>query len=410
MLDLHKFELSEKDRNQLQILDELIANEKVSASDIVAKIKISAATISRVFKNLKDKGIIKYLGKEKTEKGRSPELFSINEEYGYLIHFYLTSKIIYGYLIDIRGQVIRRYSVKYSQKGTLEDLLAIIETVKKELVDRNGQRTLRILVAGFSVPGVVNQKSRMVHKIPDVYLLSDTKFFDYAERIMGVPVIVNNVSWLATMGEKTSTYPFVENLAYMTITQSTGIGMGLIIDNNLVKGVRNYAGEVGQTFFDINYSFDDYLQGNGQLESEASLQTLYSRIEHELALGKCTILRKVMEERETDIVSLELLEVAVKKNDSDVEKIFDKTLKAWAMIMINIDLMINPELIVLGGSISNENVYILNSLNAMLSKLGIFKPNIRLSIQGENAQLIGGIQALKEYAFNEVIANEVIHS
>ena len=68
MLDMSKLELSEKDRNQLQILDELISHEKVSASDIVSKIGISAATISRVFRNLKDKELIKYLGKEKRKR------------------------------------------------------------------------------------------------------------------------------------------------------------------------------------------------------------------------------------------------------------------------------------------------------------------------------------------------------
>ena len=102
------------------------------------------------------------------------------------------------------------------------------------------------------------------------------------------------------------------------------------------------------------------------------------------------------------------LEEAAVKGDQDVKKIFDKTLKAWAMIIINIDLMINPELIVIGGSISTGNQYILASLNEMFSRLGLFKPDIRLSVHGENAQLIGGIQALKEYAFNQVIIKEVI--
>lgn len=408
MLDMSKPELSEKDRNQLQVLDELISHEKVSASDIVSKSGISAATISRIFRNLKDKELIKYLGKEKTEKGRSPELFSINDEYGYLIHFYMTASVIYGYLINIGGQVVYRYSTKYNSQGTLEEVLAVIEKVKNELVSKQGQRSLRTLAAGFSLPGVVNPKLRMVHKIPDIYLLSDTRFFDYAEQILGVPVIANNVSWLATVGEKTVTYPFVKNMAYIMITQSAGIGMGIIIDNNLVKGGRNYAGEVGQTYFDSNCPYDEYVKGKGQLESEASLQTLYSRIEEALADGKCALLKKNMEAQSTDSISLELLEQAADEGDQDVKDIFDQTLAAWAKIIINIDLMINPELIVIGGSISTSNQYILTSLNELFSKLGLFRPDIRLSIHGENAQLIGGIQALKEYAFNQVIIKELI--
>ena len=72
-------------------------------------------------------------------------------------------------------------------------------------------------------------------------------------------------------------------MAYITITQSTGVGMGIMIDNNLVKGGRNYAGEVGQTYFDNNSSFEEYLEGKeASLNPEASLQTLYNRIEDEL--------------------------------------------------------------------------------------------------------------------------------
>lgn len=408
MLNISNPELSEKDRNQLQILDELISGEKVSASDIVSKIGISAATISRVFRNLKEKELIKYLGKEKKEKGRSPELFSINDKYGYMIHYYMTATDIYGYLIDITGHPEGKSHTGYNPQGTLEELLEIIDRIRNELTSANGQRAGRLLAAGFSVPGVVNQKARMVHKIPDVYLLSDTRFFDFAERVLGVPVIVNNVSWLATVGEKTSVYPFVEDLAYITITESTGIGMGIVIGNKLVKGGRNYAGEVGQTYFDSRRTFEDYLNGKGQLESEASLQTLYHRIEEKLRGGGCGILGKMMEEENGRPLSPEILERAAVSGDEDVKEIMGQTLKAWAAILINIDLMINPELIVVGGRISTENQYILTSLNDMFSRLGMFRPDIRLSVHGENAQLIGGIQALKEYVFNHIIAKEVI--
>ena len=90
MLDINRLKLSEKDKNQLQVLEEVFSHERISASDIVSKVGISAATISRVFRNLKEKELIKYLGKEKTEKGRSPELFSVNEAYGYMLHYYMT--------------------------------------------------------------------------------------------------------------------------------------------------------------------------------------------------------------------------------------------------------------------------------------------------------------------------------
>ena len=408
MLDINRLKLSEKDKNQLQVLEEVFSHERISASDIVSKVGISAATISRVFRNLKEKELIKYLGKEKTEKGRSPELFSVNEAYGYMLHYHMTATEIKGYLLDITGRLEKECSVKYRPQGTLEDMLDVIQIIRDDLVVTNGQRELRLLAAGFSIPGVINQTARMIHKIPDIFLLSDTKFFDYAERILGVPIILNNVSRLATIGEKASVYPFIEDFVYFNVSESIGIGMGIIVGNRLVKGGRNYAGEIGQTRFNSEYSFEDYLNGKGHFEFEAGLQTLYSRIEKALQKGGCVTLKKIMAEDEEEAVSLESLEKAAMAGDEDVKEIFDTTLKAWASILINIDLIMNPEVIVLGGRISTENEYILGALQEFIPQDGMFKPEIRLSVLGENAQLIGGIQELKDYVFNNIIVQEVI--
>ena len=111
---------------------------------------------------------------------------------------------------------------------------------------------------------------------------------------------------------------------------------------------------------------------------------------------------------EEEAVSLESLEKAAMAGDEDVKEIFDTTLKAWASILINIDLIMNPEVIVLGGRISTENEYILGALQEFIPQDGMFKPEIRLSVLGENAQLIGGIQELKDYVFNNIIVQEVI--
>ena len=131
-----------------------------------------------------------------------------------------------------------------------------------------------------------------------------------------------------------------------------------MIGNKLVKGGRNYAGEVGQTYFDSRRTFEDYLNGKGQLESEASLQTLYHRI-RKAAWRRLRDTRKNDGGRERQTLSPEILERAAVSGDEDVREIMGQTLKAWAAILINIDLMINPELIVVGADITTENQYIL---------------------------------------------------
>ncbi|KKI50942.1 ROK family transcriptional regulator [Christensenella hongkongensis] len=407
-MNMNRAGLSDKDRNQLQVLNALIGSREISAIDVTAKTKLSPATVSRIFKSLQEKDLIRYIGKEKTGKGRSPELFCFNGEYGYLLHYNITPMVVYGYIANLNGTVLGRYSVKYDPQGTLEQLLVILENIKNELLRDRNQRNKGILAADFAVPGVINKNQRTIHTIPDVCMLSDTKLIDYAERILGVPVIANNVSWLSAVGEKAEVYPFVENLVYIMLTSSMGIGMGVIVNNKLVTGNKNYAGEIGQTASLGTRSMEEYISGKGQVEHLAGLQMLIEKAQSALAEGKASILKNLMEKRREEKITLALLEEAAKHHDKDIEIILEETIKMWAMLAINVDLMINPEIIVLGGSISKENQYICNALDRQFSQLGLFKPEIRYSICGENAQLLGGIQMLKEYVHDNIILQEVI--
>jgi len=408
MLDWNRAIFNDKDRIQLQVFNELLANNTITASEMVAKTGISAATVSRVFKSLKEKDLIKYVGKEKIEKGRSPELFCINDEHGYMMHYYFTATTITGYLIDIRGTVVEQHSLPLEGDATLERILAHVEELKDILFRRPGINNKRLFAAGFAIPGIVNKFSKTIHKIPDINPLSDTKFLDYAERVLKVPVIGNNVSWLAAIGEKESIYPFVRDMVYITITQSAGIGMGVVINNSLIKGGRNYAGEIGQTFYDNSRSFEEYAQGKGQLEKQASLQTLYMLMEERMKAGGAKVLAGLLKGSEDAGMNLSLLERAAMQGDGEVDAALRDVVKAWAVMIVNIDLMINPELIIVGGSIKRENQYIFKLLDEMISKLGLFKPEIRPSVQGENAQLIGSIHVLKDFVYNEIIVNDVV--
>lgn len=217
------------------------------------------------------------------------------------------------------------------------------------------------MAAGFAVPGVVDGTTRKVYKIPDVLSLNETNFYDYAEKLLGVPIIVNNASWMAALGEKDVNYSFVENLVYLNITNNIGIGVGIIIGNNLVKGCNNFAGEVGQFYYDTSCSMEDYLQGKGQLEHEASLKRLFERVESRLNEGNAQILAHILKERNTSCVSLELIEEAVQQGDLDVREEFEHTLKAWSIIIININLLVNPDFIILGAEYRTRTFILINS-------------------------------------------------
>jgi predicted NBD/HSP70 family sugar kinase len=407
MIDINKIELTEREQNIARVLNEMFLHETLSPAEIGINTTLSPATISRVLIELQEKSLVQLERIVKTAKGRRPKLFSFNNDYAYLIHFNITDFAIHGYLTDFAGNIIEECSRNYDENDQLEQLLDAVSSIHDQLKKNCAASNKRIVASGFSVPGVVNDTMTAIYKIPNVRSIEDTNFFDYAKKIVNVPIIINNQSRNSVVGEKILNYRYVENLAYLDITSQTGLGLGLIVNNQLVTGNRNYAGEIGQAFFDYSKSIDEYVQGEGFLENEAGLSPLVSRVEQVLKKGGGKKLQNIMKDRKEKKPALASIEEAAKAEDEEIAPLFHHTLKLWAITIININLFFNPDFIVLGGAITNKSTYIFNELNHMLGKLGYFKPNIRLSLLGQKAQFYGGIHALKQYAHNNILLSEV---
>jgi predicted NBD/HSP70 family sugar kinase len=371
---------------------------------------LSPATVSRVFKELRQKELVLFVRKNKTEKGRNPDIYTFNWDYGFLLHYYVTNNVIYGYLANLQGVILQKTSIALTPHDSLDDFFSIVKKIKTELTNKIESKTGKILVAGFSLPAVVNEESRTIYTIPDVEQLNNIKFYDYAERILEVPVIANNVSWLAAVGEKTHAYPFADSLVYMFFMHNAGIGAGIIYKNELVKGGMHYAGEIGQTWFDQSYSLEEYFQGKGLFEHSASVKRLIISADKLLKEDRASVLKEIMDKKQYKALTINILEEAAEKGDKDIQTILEDAARLWTGMIINLNLIINPEFIVLGGCVSSKNNYILSIINKHLKNLKFFQPSVRLSVCGEDAQLFGGLQMLKQYVNNTIIYKEAIRS
>lgn len=405
---MEQFFISEKEQNRYRILKQIMNSEEISATEVAQLTNLSASTVSRVFNELRSKHLVLFQRKDKTDKGRNPDLYSFNWEYGYVIHYYITNTKITGYIANLSGSVLKKTSVSYSSNDTLDDFFSIVKDIKALLVQGIQVQDGNVLAAGFSIPGVVNEESRSIYSIPDVIQLDNIKFFDYAERVLSVPVIANNVSWLSAVGEKTHYYPFANSLVYIVFTHYSGIGAGIIYKNELIKGSMHYAGEIGQSWYDRNFSFDEYVQGKGLFEHSASISHLYSSADYLVKDGKAPILESIIKESPDNRITLNLLERAASEGEQIIRDLLDETIGEWAGMIININFILNPEFIVLGGCVSSENKYIFSTLSKGLKKIKLFQPSVQLSNSGEDAQLFGGLQMLIQYANEEIIFKKAL--
>lgn len=405
MIKIDKGNMNEKNKNVLLVLDAIAETDEVSSGDIIKKSRLSPSTISRAVNRLKNFGIVEIEEKETECAGRRPEIYRINPDYGYMMFYEMRAKEINGYFADLNGEIKSEINIPVRQDVSMEELIDILKSAYDGLVDVSRVDPKKILAAGISVPGVVNEENMRIERIPDIYRFRDANVYESIMSVLSIPVIINNVARLALVGEKIKCYPTCRDMAFLSFTNYYGVGGGVIINNELYKGNRYAAGEIGDMFFDKSNFEMDYCGNMGCMESHASLQAMYDRIQALIDRGRASVLKEIMESEKENAgkITLSIVERAVRERDYDVTDVFYDTMKIWASGIINIFSIIDPEVVVIGGGVNSENTLSLEAVKHFVSKGVYYEPDIRLSMLGNKAQLYGGLHELRKYVFSELL-------
>ncbi|MEI8200480.1 MAG: ROK family protein [Eubacteriales bacterium] len=407
MIRIDKIGANEKENNILSIIECIVNTDEISTNEIMGASKVSSATVSRGINFLKQKNLIVINGKGITECGRRPEIYSLNAVFGYVIHYEFCTGKISGCLADLSGTILSEVEAPIDLEPSIKILQTELISIRDQMILEAQISKDKILAAGISVPGVVDENYLHIERIPNIYNLQNINVLEGIKEALDLPVIINNVSKLATIGEKYTSYPDCKHMVFMNFTDSYGIGGGIIINGELYYGNRRSAGEIGDMFFNQTNFETEYHNNMGCLESYSGIQILYNRLNDAMGIGRARILQQLLDESGNKVLNLDIIEQAVVKQDYDVCEILDEITKIWSSAIINIFSLIDPEILVIGGAISSQNQTIINKIKFFVSK-GLYRtPDIRASDLGYRAQVIGGIYLLKEFVYNKIIAKVV---
>ncbi|MCU9812248.1 ROK family protein [Paraclostridium sp. AKS81] len=128
------------------------------------------------------------------------------------------------------------------------------------------------------------------------------------------------------------------------LTIGTGIGGCIIINNELIHGFSNSAGEIG------------YMKINGEdFQNVASTTSLVKRV---------TRLKNIAEES----INGKMIFDMAKNKDQDCLKEIDYMIKSLAIGIANLSYIINPEVIILGGGIMAQEQFLKPKIEEALRK------------------------------------------
>lgn len=404
LITIDLLSLSTREQNIARILNCFIGQEGVSSSDISRDTGLSGSTISRVLNHLKAKEIIINVGKEQTDLGRRPEVMRFNSDFGNMVFLDFYRDRIISYLADLDDNVIQKEELTFEEEITLDVFQQGIKTIFSRLIQ---SKSAPILAAGVSIPGVVNEDDNTISRIPNIYSFNEINLNDFMKEILHVPAIICNESSLMAVGHHIALYPHLNNMVYVSFTEPLGIGGGIILEGKLYKGANYAAGEIGSMFIDIS-NLENRYENAGCMETVAGLSSLYDELTRAMEKGRAAKLKALLQASNRKKLNLDIIEKAILDMDHDTSEIYEKYIKTWALGIINIIALFDPEIIIIGGKIKPSNTVTIEKIKQYVRNCTFNEPNIQSSEIGEKAALVGGLYIVKDYVMNHNILQAAI--
>ena len=271
-------------------------------------------------------------------------------------------------LLDEDRKILEKIKIKNEvDKGPEYNLSKIINYINEDWISKG------IKGIGVGCPGPLNIKSGTILKAPNLRGWNNFNVKKYFEENTSLRTEVNNDANVAGLAEAMiGSAKGAESVFYITV--STGVGGALIINNQIINGANSFAGEICNLIINEDkYSHSGLVKGG--LEGQCSGPNI-SRIVSE-KLG-----RKVDTPEVFDLY---------KKNNNEVSKIIDELCENLSKGISNIISVVDPEVIVLGGSVILYNTSIVEIIKERVKEKVINKEavDIRIAEIGDDAGLRG---------------------
>ena len=287
-------------------------------------------------------------------------------------------------LVTAQGRVLEKAKFPTeSERGPNGVIELIAQHTEEVLAGR------KIMAIGMGVPGPMNSREGIVYEAPNLPGWENVPVRDKLQRLVGVPVNLANDANAAAFGEFwVGAGREVDNMILFTL--GTGIGGGIVLNNQLYTGPDDTAGELGHLIIDFNGPLCG-CGNHGCLEAFASATAIRRMVREALAAGvKTSIL--LPEGAEDDFGAKVVYDAAV-AGDAFALDVFEKVgrcLGIGAACMIN---ALNPEMIVYSGAMSNAGDFIFKPLLKAAEEFSFAKPFSRCQIGramlGSDAGIIG---------------------
>ena len=349
-----------------------IVSEKnpIGIPQLIKASGLSRPLVDLIISLLLENGLIRESGFTHGRPGRKAALYELDLNTGFGVGVDLGGSKIACAIADIGGKILADIYEPINPKGGSSIIAQIIEMINNVAQKANISPD-KIKQISIGTPGVISKDGQLslganVQNLDGMHLQSILR------KLFDVEVGVENDLNLAAVGE------FLhgsakEILNFALIQLGTGIGAGIFVDGQLVRGARGAAGEVAflPLFGDLT---DPWAVENGLIESVVGTKGITKRYQELTKSNKQVTVKEIFE--------------LASKGQPDALTVVQEVGKYLGYLCASLKAIVDPELIIIGGGIGS-NQMLLPIIQQWANKLVPFEVKIITTNLDVKAGVIG---------------------
>ncbi len=315
--------------------------------------------------------------------GRTPASLDINDKDNLLLGIDLHAQGISCAITDLRARTLfqSREPVRHdTRQGFLEQAMRMLQDAILGL----GLDKRRYIGIGISVQGSVDAENGISLGSPHLPEWNNVPVCDLFQRRFGLPaVLVHDTNAMVLAEQWSGNAKNVRNLIFLRLDM--GLGMSLVIDTKIYTGADGTAGEFGHMI--INPDGPLCTCGNhGCMETYVSGRSILNKVRERIKAGCCDLnLTGAPFDRD-----LALVAEAARGGSAFERGLFESMGMYLGVGISNLIIMLNPEMVVIGGDLAKYGDLYMDSVHQVLSRNVWNASRINLALSSLNTDAATG--------------------
>lgn len=393
--------VSDQRKTKLNIIQALRVYGSTSRIMLSQLTGLSRATISMAISELMELKIIQETDKVPSTGGRPATVLQLVPHSQLMVGADFNNRAwtigafdLLGNVVDLKKIPVNAYLVDETFNRLSQELKGFIHHLDKKPIP----------ILGIGVPGYIDKEHRIIKTAPEPELgWYDLEVANRLEAELGWPTVILNRHRARGLAEcRFGSGQDLQNIIYIGV--GTGLRAGIYMDRQLITGSLFGAGELGHTTIEPNGPLCSC--GNqGCLQTLCSAASIEQEARRLLRLGQSSLLYP---DKITDLHRLQASDVctAADAGDELSIQVVQKSAQYMGIAMANLVNILNPQGIILGGSIPMASRLFVETATRTMQQRAMSVLSSGTIVKAAQLKDEGGALGAANFALDQNMTNE----